>query len=183
MKQKSKYLVLKLCLTAVTMFAFGFALVPLYDVFCDVTGLNGKTNARAYQIQSAVIDKTREIKIQFIARNNDNMHWQFKPMEKVLRVHPGESTLTKFYARNPSQHNMVAQAIPSVSPGRAAAYFHKTACFCFERQPLEAMKDTEMPLVFTVDKDLPKDIHTITLAYTLFDVTNQTSIKTAKNGY
>lgn len=173
MEQQGKWLVAKLVAAVIAMFAFGFALVPLYDVFCEVTGINGKTNTEAYQGKVKGIDKTREIKVQFVARNNDAMPWTFKPVKKTLTVHPGESVLTHFYVKNPVAKNMVGQAIPSVSPGRAAAYFHKTACFCFERQPLDGLKDTKMPLVFVVDHDLPKDIKTITLAYTLFDVTDK----------
>ena len=106
-----------------------------------------------------------------MASNNDGMPWEFRPTDTVLRVHPGEVSDTVFFARNPMPKDMVAQAIPSVSPARAAAYFHKTECFCFNQQPLQAGDDTEMPLQFIVDKDLPADIKTITLSYTLFDVT------------
>ena len=121
------------------------------------------------------IDETREITVQFIARNNDGMPWAFSPGDRILRVHPGEATDTVFLARNPLPRAMVAQAIPSVSPSRAAAYFHKTECFCFNQQPLGAESATEMPLQFIVDRGLPRDIKTITLSYTLFDVTDMAS--------
>ena len=163
-------LVMKLCLAVVGMFAFGFALVPLYDVFCDLAGINGKTNETAYEAVEVKVDTSRIVTVQFIAQNNDTMSWIFKPNDRVLKVHPGEAVNTTFYARNPSQYEMVAQAIPSVSPGRAAEYFHKTECFCFNQQTLAGGETIDMPLQFIVDQDLPKDIHTITLSYTIFDV-------------
>lgn len=164
--------VAKLSVVVVAMFAFVFVvMVPLYDVLCDALGINGKTSGERYEVVSAAVDQSREVKIQFMASNNDGMPWEFRPTDTVLRVHPGEVSDTVFFARNPMPKDMVAQAIPSVSPARAAAYFHKTECFCFNQQPLQAGDDTEMPLQFIVDKDLPADIKTITLSYTLFDVT------------
>jgi cytochrome c oxidase assembly protein subunit 11 len=164
-------LVLKLCAAVVGMFAFGFALVPLYDVFCEVAGLNGKTSNEAYQAVEVKIDESRTITVQFVAQNNDGMTWAFEPSDRMVKVHPGAATNTTFYAKNPSSKKMVAQAIPSVSPGRAAEYFHKTECFCFNQQTLAGGEEIDMPLQFIVDQDLPKDINTITLSYTIFDVT------------
>lgn len=167
-------LVVKLSIAVVAMFAFGFALVPLYDVFCDIAGINGKTSNEAYQAVEVKVDDSRTVTVQFIAQNNDGMTWQFRPTQKVLSVHPGAANDTLFFARNTTEKTMVAQAIPSVSPGRAAEYFHKTECFCFNQQTLTAGEAIDMPLRFIVDQDLPKDIHTITLSYTLFDVTGDT---------
>ncbi len=164
-------LVKRLLLVVVGMFGFGFALVPLYDVFCDVTGLNGKTNAEAYVPASQLVDTSREVKVQFIATNNEDMNWDFKPEIFELRVNPGQQVHTTFYARNPGGELMVAQAIPSVSPGEAAEYFHKTECFCFNQQTLAGGEAIDMPLSFIVDRDLPRTVNTITLSYTLFDVT------------
>jgi len=161
-----------LVFVVVGMFAFGFALVPLYDVFCEVVGLNGKTNEEAYEAVEVVVDESREIKIQFITVHNDDMNWAFKPNEKVMRVNPGALNHTSFYARNPREYEMIAQAVPSVQPARAAQYFHKTECFCFNQQTLAAGEDVDMPLQFIIDQDLPKDIKTISLSYTIFDVTN-----------
>ena len=163
---------IKLAAVACAMFAFVFVvMVPLYDVLCDALGINGKTSDVAYTAVPAVVDTSREVKIQFIATNNDGMPWGFRPQVTQLTVHPGAATDTFFYADNPTSLPMIAQAIPSVSPSRAAGYFHKTECFCFNQQPLDGMASTEMPLQFVVDQDLPKDIRTITLPYTLFDVT------------
>lgn len=174
----TKALVLKLAVVIVGMFAFGFALVPLYDVFCKVTGLNGKTSTSVYETAAVKIDTSRTVTVKFVATNNDKMSWEFKPHVISIKVHPGELTSTTFYAKNPSDQRMVAQAIPSVSPGRAAEFFHKTECFCFSQQTLAAHEAIDMPLRFIVDQDLPKDIHIITLAYTLFDVTDRAKVKT-----
>ncbi|NRB37871.1 MAG: cytochrome c oxidase assembly protein [Pseudomonadales bacterium] len=171
--QATSTLVKKLMLAVVAMFGFGFALVPIYDVFCDLTGLNGKTSGSAYQAVDVVVDTSRTITVQFLASNNDKMNWAFKPAKTILRVHPGQAVNTHFFAKNPRDYTMVAQAIPSISPGRAAEFFHKTECFCFNKQTLLAGESIEMPLQFIVDQDLPKDVKTITLSYTLFDVSEK----------
>lgn len=170
----------RLLVVTVAMFGFGFALVPLYDVFCDLTGLNGKTAARPYEATNAEVDRSRSIKVQFLATNNDGMAWQFKPTTTEIRVHPGELVATEFFVRNPAGHTMVAQAVPSLVPFKAAEYFHKTECFCFNRQTLAGGQEMLMPLRFIVDQDVPKDVHTITLAYTLFDVTDKASTTVAQ---
>ena len=156
------------------MFAFVFVvMVPLYNVLCDVLGINGKTAGEAYQAVTAGVDRSREIEVQFIASNNDGTLWQFHPERSSLTVHPGAANDTYFYAKNTLAHSATVQAVPSVSPSRAAEYFHKTECFCFQQQTLPAGEDTEMGLQFIVDQDLPRDIKTITLSYTLFDVTDR----------
>ncbi len=162
-------------LAVVGMFAFGFALVPLYDIFCDITGLNGKTADTAYQAVDVSVDTSRTIKVQFITSNNENMPWEFKPTVRSMEVHPGELASTEFYVRNPKNVDMIAQAIPSLVPFKAAEYFHKTECFCFNQQPLPAKQEALMPLRFIVDVDLPKEVSKITLAYTIFDVTERFS--------
>jgi len=166
------YTVTKLAVVAVAMFAFVFVvMVPLYNVLCDVLGINGKTSGERYQVVESSVDIGREIRVQFVTTNNEGMPWVFHPTESVLKVNPGAVNSTVFYAKNPLAKAMVAQAIPSVAPIRAADYFHKTECFCFNQQPLAAGAETDMPLQFIVDQDLPADIKTITLSYTLFDVT------------
>lgn len=155
------------------MFAFVFVvMVPLYNVLCDVLGINGKTSGAAYTAVDVQVDTSREIKIQFIATNNAGMPWEFHPTVTTMKVHPGAVNDTVFYARNPRAEAMVAQTIPSISPSRAAEYFHKTECFCFNQQPLDGESEAEMPLQFIVDQELPADIGTITLSYTIFDVTD-----------
>ena len=164
----------KLLVVAAAMFAFVFVvMVPLYDVLCDALGINGKTSGERYEAQAVAVDTSREITVQFVAQNNANMPWEFRPTDTVLVVNPGAVNNTVFYAKNAEGRNMVAQAIPSISPSRAAAYFHKTECFCFNQQPLEAGDEAQMPLQFIVDQDLPPDIKRITLSYTIFDVTDR----------
>jgi len=163
----------KLVVLALGMLAFvPFVMVPLYDVLCDALGINGKTSGAAYTAVQSGIDESRLVTVQFIASNNDGMPWEFGPSQTVMKVHPGAVNDTVFMARNPRPEDMVAQAVPSVSPARAAEYFHKTECFCFNQQPLGAMAQAEMPLQFIVDQDLPRDIGTITLSYTIFDITD-----------
>ncbi len=162
----------KLCLMVVGMFAFGFALVPLYDVFCEVTGLGGRTGDQyTYDPASMQKDSSRLVKINFVTNTNDGMSWEFWSESGGVRVHPGEVKEVKFYVRNPTNRRMVGQAIPSVVPGRAAQYFHKTECFCFNNQVLEPGETMEMPMRFIVDPDLPKNVPTVSLSYALFDVT------------
>ena len=122
---------IKLVVLAVFMFAFVFVvMVPLYNVLCDVLGINGKTSGQAYTAVEVQVDESRTVSIQFIATNNDGMPWDFAPTRTMMKVHPGAVNDTVFFARNPMPNAMVGQAIPSISPGRAAEYFHKTECFC-----------------------------------------------------
>ncbi len=163
----------RLVAVAVFMFAFVFVvMVPLYNVLCDALGINGKTDGKAYTSVQAGIDESRLVTVQFVATNNEGMPWEFGPTVTTMKVHPGAVNDTVFFAHNTLAKDMVAQAIPSISPARAVQYFHKTECFCFNQQPLAAGAATEMPLQYIVDRDLPADIHTITLSYTIFDVTD-----------
>ena len=163
----------KLVAVAVMMFAFVFVvMVPLYNVLCDALGINGKTSGEAYTSVQVGVDESRLVTIQFVATNNQGMPWEFDPGTTVMQVHPGAVNETVFLARNPLPKAMTAQAIPSISPSRAVAYFHKTECFCFNQQPLDGGATAELPLQYIVDRDLPADIKTITLSYTIFDVTD-----------
>ncbi len=164
---------LRVGVIAVAMFGFGYLLVPLYDVFCEITGLNGKTGRVDEQ---AVVDRytpdtSRTVKVQFVANNNLGMPWQFGPVEATMEVHPGKVYTTAFTAHNPTTRDMIGQAVPSVAPGKASRYFNKTECFCFDQQPLAAGETKEMPIRFIVDPNMPRDVETLTLAYTVFDVT------------
>lgn len=164
-------LVSKLLLMACLMFGFGFALVPLYDVFCEVTGINGKTASTPATVLADGIDTSREITIEFLARPNNDMPWIFKPEIRRMTVHPGEVHVMNYLAENPTAQLIVGQAVPSVSPGQAALYLHKIECFCFTQQKLAAGKNMLMPVQFYVDPALPAQFSTITLNYTLYDVT------------
>lgn len=157
------------------MFAFGFALVPIYNSLCKSLGINGKTNpeAVAYDADKAKVDKKREITVEFVATNNSGVPWAFYPKTRKITVHPGEIAKLAFYAENKTDHPMTVQAIPSVTPGIAAKYLKKTECFCFTRQTLNGHEAMNMPLLFHLDTDLPEKVHTVTLSYTLFDVTDK----------
>ena len=173
----------KLSATVVMMFVFAiFIMPPLYDLFCDITGLNGKTGS-AYQgnINELGIDTTRTIKVQFLATNNESMPWGFWPEVKTITVHPGEPAVVNYIAENTTAVDMVAQAVPSLVPFKAANYFHKTECFCFNQQPLAAGESAELGLSFIVDIDIPKQINTITLSYTLFDITQQKKVSSQQS--
>lgn len=173
-------LTLKLLFGAAAMFVFAiFVMPPLYNVFCDITGIGGKTKG-PYVAEPAGVDTSRVVRVQFVTTTNSDMPWEFRPEVTEVRVHPGEPTAVSFFARNTTGKDMVAQAIPSIAPFNAAEYFHKTQCFCFNRQPLSAGNAADMPVVFIVDKDLPEAVTTITLSYTLFDVTGRFESDLAK---
>ncbi|KFE56520.1 cytochrome c oxidase assembly protein [Pseudomonas syringae] len=164
-----KPLITRLLLVVVVMFAFGFALVPLYDVMCKAFGINGKTGGAYTGAQ--VIDESRQVRVQFLSTNAVDMVWGFYPKAEQLDVHPGAVNEMLFVAQNPTDQPMTAQAVPSISPGAAAVYFHKTECFCFTQQVLQPGQRIEMPVRFIVDRDLPKDVKHLTLGYTLFNIT------------
>jgi cytochrome c oxidase assembly protein subunit 11 len=155
------------------MFGFAYALVPLYEVFCELTGLNGRTSGRAADPAKAdvrLVSSDREVTIQFLAHVGNGMPWEFRPTEHQLRVRLGEINATQYYARNRAAQAVTGQAVPSVSPGYAAKYLHKVECFCFTQQHLEAGEEQQMPVRFYLDADLPEEIHTLSLSYTLFKV-------------
>lgn len=172
-KPNNSKVIKKLVLVVFAMFGFGFALVPLYDVFCDITGLNGKTNDVAAVYADDGIDTSRTVKVQFITRMAKGIPWQFEPVVNEISVHPGEMKFVDFYAKNLSQHDIIGQAVPSVSPGLAAGYFQKIECFCFTQQPLKSGEEVKMGLQFYVDLEIPKEINTLTLSYTLYDISGK----------
>lgn len=165
----SRRLVTRLLWVVVAMFGFGFALVPLYEVMCQAFGINGKTGG-PYSGEQRV-DEQRQVRVLFVSSNAAGMSWRFYPKASELRVHPGAVNEMLFVAENPAAYPMTAQAVPSVAPGRAAAWFHKTECFCFTQQVLAPGERIEMPVRFIVDRALPADVQQLTLAYTLFDIT------------
>jgi cytochrome c oxidase assembly protein subunit 11 len=128
------------------------------------------TPVQTNQINTA-LDASRAITVQFVAVNHNGMPWDFYPRIPSVTVHPGQNNKVYFYAKNTTDHLMTVQAIPSMTPTEAISHFHKIECFCFKQQTLKQAESKNMPLVFEIDKDLPKNIHVITLAYTLFDVT------------
>lgn len=171
-----------LLLGAISMFGFGFALVPLYDVLCEQLGINGKPQNSASQFIDNEIDKSRLITVEFVSQVQNNMPWEFTPQVNKMQVHPGELVRTHFKAKNLSNLNIVGQAIPSVSPGRGAAYFNKTECFCFNQQTLTAKTSADLPLIFYVDPALPDNISTLTLSYTLYNITDKGYVDVLEQG-
>jgi len=154
---------------AAGMFAFGFLLVPLYDVFCDITGFGGRTNEAAVVVAEAP-DLSREIRIEFITATNEYAAFDFAPDADSMTVNPGKMYFATFTARNLTTSDKVAQAVPSVAPMGAAEYFTKIDCFCFNSQEFAAGEAKAMPLQFIVNPDLPDYVDTITLQYTFFDL-------------
>ena len=162
---------LKLAIIPLLMFGFGFALVPLYDVFCDITGLNGKTGrVEASEIDADMVDRSRTIEVRFLANTNTGLPWSFEPLVKKMEVHPGQVYEAVYRVRSASASKTLGQAVPSVSPGLAAQHFNKTECFCFTQQELEARETRDMPIRFIVGTGLSADIEQITLSYTFFSL-------------
>lgn len=160
----------KLLVVTIVMFAFGYALVPLYQVMCQITGINGKTGRLdAKAMAEMPVDKNRWVTVEFTTSVNQGMPWEFRPAVTSMRVHPGEINTTTFYARNLVDVPIVGQAIPSVVPVSAAAHFKKLECFCFSRQELKAHEAKVMPVRYVVQPDLPPDVKTIVLSYTFFN--------------
>lgn len=157
------------------MFGFAFALIPIYDSICREFGINGKVKPEvvAYDAKKAKIAPNREIMVEFVTTINGGVPWKFYSKTKKLKVHPGKIVKLSFYAENKSDHRMTVQAIPSITPGIAAKYLKKTECFCFAQQTLNGHEAMDMPLLFHLDPDLPEKIKTVTLSYTLFDVTGR----------
>jgi cytochrome c oxidase assembly protein subunit 11 len=164
-------LAFRLAIMAVSMFAFGFLLVPIYDVFCDITGLGGKTDNTAAIITEEKPDESRLITVEFVAAVNESAPWEFHPNVTSIQVHPGKFYDATYYAKNLTDAGLVGQAVPSVAPGQAAKYFRKTECFCFTSQEFQAGEGRDMPLRFIVDRDLPAHIDRLTLSYTFFATT------------
>lgn len=159
----------RLALMAAGSFAFGYALVPLYDVFCQVVGIGTRDQlTRATTATSAGPDLTRTVTVEFVA-SNPGAAWEFRPVVSSMQIHPGKLYETTYHARNLSGHATVGQAVPSVSPARAARHFQKTECFCFTPQHFEADETKEMPVRFIVDRDLPAGVDRVTLSYAFFD--------------
>lgn len=173
-QRKNRRLACLLALVAIAMIGFGFALVPIYNVMCKAFGINGKTNEApiAYNAEDPV-DKSRWVTIEFVTSRNNQMPWDFYPLVKKIRVHPGDINRVAFYAKNNTEHEMTVQTIPSVTPGYAAKHLKKTECFCFTQQTLKAGESMDMPVLFHIDRDLPKEVNELTLSYTMFDITNK----------
>jgi cytochrome c oxidase assembly protein subunit 11 len=173
----NKQMMLKLFVVTVLMFGFGYAMIPLYKALCEVTGINVLTNkndygVRAYKARKSAntqIDYSRKVTIEF--DSNSRGPFAFRPIQKSLEVFPGEMTEIVYEVTNTLNRSVAAQAIPSYAPKAATEYFTKIECFCFQQQTLEPNQAQRMPVVFVVDPNLPKDVKTITLSYTFFEIT------------
>ncbi|MCP4010027.1 MAG: cytochrome c oxidase assembly protein [Proteobacteria bacterium] len=168
--KKSKRTIFVLGGIVVGMFAFGFALVPLYQLFCNVTGYNGSSQGRqADAAYVGEVDTSRLITVQFDSTINTGLPWDFKPLTKTLQAHPGEVYEVSYMAKNNADEAIIAQAVPGITPWQATQHFNKMECFCFSNQTLEAGEYKEMPLRFVVSPGLPDDIGTLTLSYTFMN--------------
>lgn len=162
---------------AVAMFGFGFALVPLYDVVCDVLGFNGRAPDMALATHVVEqVDESRTVTVEFVTTVNGGQPWTFQPEVQRLAVHPGKLYTVNFTAGNPHAAAAVSQAVPSVAPWSAAKYLRKTECFCFNHQAFGAGEEKRMPMRFLIDRDLPAGVDTVTLSYTLFDITQSAAV-------
>ena len=170
-------------IAAGVMFAFCFAMVPVYSLLCKQIGTNTSRpdgdliSKKQIDAKTDAIDLTRNVTVQFVAINHNSMPWDFYPQIKSIQVHPGEQNKVYFHAKNTTDRTMTVQAIPSMTPTTALDHFHKIECFCFRQQTLKARESKEMALVFQIDNKLPKEIHVLTLAYTLFDTGSQETNK------
>lgn len=160
----------KLIIVAVMMFGFGYALVPIYQKICEITGVNILTpkDATIEDVGNTQIDRSRTITIEFDA--NAQGPWRFRPTIASMQVHPGEMAQVVYEVVNTQPRSIDAQAIPSYAPQQAAAHFKKMECFCFKQQTMAPNEAKQMPVVFFIDPALPRDVKTITLSYTFFEI-------------
>ena len=174
----------KLAVVAVGMFSFGYALIPVYKAICDVTGINilslserqvpggGKAGRAAQVLRNSQVDESRTITVEFDA--NVRGPWHFKPAQRSIKVHPGELATVMYEFQNVQDRRMAAQAIPSYAPRQATAHFNKLECFCFQQYTLEPGEKKSWPVAFVIDPKLSRDVKTITLSYTFFEVGSKT---------
>lgn len=176
----NRSMLIKLVVVACLMFGFGFALIPMYRAICQVTGINNlvKRDATEKEVRNTQVDMTRTISVEFDANARGLLG--FKPEQTSLDVHPGEITTVMYDISNNEGRTIDAQAIPSYAPKQATEYFHKIECFCFTQQTLKADETKRMPVVFVIDPKLPKDVKTITLSYTFFEL-NKPAVPKAPN--
>lgn len=171
-------MLMRLFVIVLAMFAFGYALVPIYKAVCEITGINVLTKQdkvdRAQEIlKNSQVDESRTIKVVFDA--NDRGDWRFKPEFSSIDLHPGELATVNYQILNTMAKPAVGQAIPSYLPMKAASHFNKLECFCFDQQEFKPGEKREFPVVFVLDPELPDDVHTVTLSYTFFEVAGRTA--------
>ena len=179
LKRENFHMLGKLAVVTAVMFAFGYGMVPLYKAICEATGINvlalgeqATPGVKASVPLNTQIDTSRTITVEFDA--NSRGPWEFKPATRSLQVHPGELTTVMYEFQNVQNRRMSAQAIPSYAPQQAQAHFNKVECFCFNQYTLEPGEKKSWPVVFVIDNKLSKDVNTITLSYTFFEVGGKT---------
>lgn len=158
----------KLIVVTLGMFGFGFAMVPFYYKICEVTGIN--SGDEQVLVKNSQTDANRWVTIEFDANTNQNLSWQFRPMHHSMKVHPGQLVQVEYEVINNSKQSIVGQAVPSYGPARAGQYFKKIECFCFQPQTLAAGERRRMPVMFVLDPAIEKELHTVTLSYTFFNL-------------
>lgn len=165
----NRRLLLRLGISAVVMFGFGFLLVPFYEKICEVAGINNLLQPDTAVVENTQIDTTRTVLVQFDANLHD-LPWRFHPLQRSVTVHPGELVHIAYEVVNTRAEAITGQAVPSYGPQLAGGYFRKMDCFCFTQQTLAAGERRTMPLVFVLDPKLPPEVTTITLSYTFFEI-------------
>jgi cytochrome c oxidase assembly protein subunit 11 len=186
LRRANRHLTWKLWLCVAGSALFGFALVPLYRVLCEVSGIGDQQTLRA-PVRArdlgpsagvgAGVDTTRTVTIEFMTSLPTVGNWQFRPAQESMRVHPGQLYEARFIARNLTGHDTLAQAIPSIAPSEAAAWFHKTQCFCFSPQAFKKTEERVLPVRFFVDRTLPASIDRLTLSYSFYDLSTQVAAR------
>jgi cytochrome c oxidase assembly protein subunit 11 len=184
LQRDNRVLLVKLAVVALAMFGFGYAMVPLYKSICEALGINvlslseRLTGANAADGRNTQVDLSRSISVEFDA--NSRGPFEFKPAVASLQVHPGELTTVMYEFRNVQNRSLAAQAIPSYAPMQASAHFNKLECFCFNEYTLAPGESRRWPVVFVIDPRLPRDVTTITLSYTFFEVKGKVAVQAAQ---
>ena len=177
LQNANRSLTLKLLGIALGSFGFGFALVPLYNVICGVTGV-GDQSALLRKVKAIENpDTSRTITIEFLGNVASNGEWDFEPVKRTIEIHPGKLYSAEFFAHNLTGRDTIAQAVPNIAPSKVAAFFHKTECFCFSPQHFNVNEQRDMPVRFIVDPAIPKYVDRITLSYTFYDESTRVSAR------
>lgn len=174
LEQKNRRLIRKALLSCAAAFGFCFAMIPLYSIYCEITGANGKTGRVDTTAPISAVDRNRSVQVEFLASVNSGLSWNFRSELSHMDVHPGEIATAYFEATNDTDEPIIGNAVPSVAPNAASIFFNKTECFCFTEQLLMPGETRRMPVRFIVDSALPNDISVLTLAYTFYRNDNAT---------
>lgn len=176
--ERNRRLLVKLAVVVVAMFGFAvFVMPPMYDAFCELTGLNGKVAGKA-AAPTVPVDTSRTLTMEFLVDTDKALPWDFRHEDAAVTVNPGQITKTMFFVKNRDSRAITGRAVPSISPSEAARFVKKTECFCFREQRLEAGEGKEMPVIFYIDPAIPRHITTITLSYKFFNLTDQAQTAT-----